>query len=446
MTDRVLLVDDEAAVRAALAQTMDLAGIDATLAATGEEALATLDADWPGAVVTDMRMPGLSGLDLLAKARALDPDIPVVILTGQGDVPMAVSAMSEGAYDFLEKPCPPDRLVEIVRHACEKRRLVLENRRLRDRLELAEAGALAGDILGEAAATRDYRARLIRVAEAGLDVLILGETGAGKELAARAIHARSDRAAGPFVAVNCGALSPDLAASELFGHEKGAFTGALARRIGKFEHANGGAIFLDEIESMPRDLQVRLLRILQERELERLGANQPVALDIRVIAASKADLKSEAAAGRFREDLFYRLDASRIRVPPLRERLEDAPLLFRAFVEAAAARRGAPAPEIGADVSMRLAAHDWPGNVRELKNAAERYAMGLGLQLDPDAAAAPPKGLAAQMEAFERAALSQALRSARGVAATASAALGLPRKTFYDKLARHGLRADDFRG
>jgi two-component system C4-dicarboxylate transport response regulator DctD len=444
MTDCVLLVDDEAAVRTALAQTMDLADIDATLAATGEEALATLSADWPGAVVTDMRMPGLSGLDLLAKVRDLDPDIPVVILTGQGDVPMAVKAMTEGAYDFLEKPCPPDRLVEIVRHACEKRRLVLENRALRDRLELAEAGALAGNILGEAAATRDYRARLIRVAEAGLDVLILGETGAGKELAARAIHARSDRAAGPFVAVNCGALPPELAASELLGHEKGAFTGALARRIGKFEHANGGAIFLDEIESMPRDLQVRLLRILQERELERLGANTPVALDIRVIAASKADLKAEAAAGRFREDLFYRLDASRLRVPPLRERLEDAPLLFRAFVEAAAARRGSAPPEIGPELAMRLAAHDWPGNVRELKNAAERYAMGLGLQLDADTDPAP-KGLAEQVEAFERAALAEALRHAAGNAAEASAALGLPRKTFYDKLTRHGLRAEDFR-
>ena len=449
---RVLLVDDEKDLRDALAQTLDLAGIDAVAAASVDEALALLSPDWTGPVIADMRMPGKGGFDLLEAARALDPDLPVVILTGHGDVPMAVRAMNAGAYDFLEKPCPPARLVEIARRAGEKRRLVLENRRLRARLETAQSGTLEATILGAGAVAEAFRARLERIAAADLDVLILGETGAGKELAARAIHARSERRDGPFVAVNCGALPAEIAGSELFGHEKGAFTGAAARRIGKFEHAEGGTIFLDEIESMPLDLQVKLLRILQERELERLGGNAAIPLDIRVIAATKPDLKTLAEEGKFREDLYYRLDVARIRVPPLRERLEDAPLLFRAFVEAAAARRDRPAPEISAHDLARLGAHDWPGNVRELKNVAERFAMGLGLALGPsgegaeDPAAAPPAGLAAQMEAFERSLLEAALRRAGGRATEAALALELPRKTFYDKLARHGIKPEEFRG
>ena len=448
---RILLVDDEKDLREALSQTLDLAGIYAETASDVPAALALLTQDYPGAVIADMRMPGQDGFALLEAAQALDPDLPVVILTGHGDVPMAVRAMNSGAYDFLEKPCPPARLVEIARRAAEKRRLVLENRRLRARLDSAETGALEAAILGDGAVAQAYRARLERIAAADLDVLILGETGAGKELAARAIHARSDRRAGPFVAVNCGALPAELAGSELFGHEKGAFTGAAVRRIGKFEHAEGGTIFLDEIESMPLDLQVKLLRILQERELERLGGNAPIPLNLRVIAATKPDLKSLAEEGKFREDLYYRLDVARVRVPPLRERLEDAPLLFRAFVAAAAERRGRPAPEIPEHDLARLSAHDWPGNVRELKNVAERFAMGLGLQLGPTGEAAEdpaeaPKGLAAQLEAFERSLLEAALRRAEGRATEAAAALELPRKTFYDKLARHGLKPEDFRG
>lgn len=447
---RILLVDDEADLRAALTQTLDLADIQAEAAPDAAAALARLTPDFPGAVIADMRMPGRSGLDLLVAIRAMDPDLPVVILTGHGDVPMAVQAMNAGAYDFLEKPCPPERLVEVARRAAEKRRLVLENRRLRARLDSAETGTLEAAILGESAVAAAYRARLERVAQTDLDVLILGETGAGKELAARAIHARSERAKGPFVAVNCGALPAELAGSELFGHEKGAFTGAAVRRIGKFEHANGGVIFLDEIESMPLDLQIKLLRVLQERELERLGGNEAIPLDVRVIAATKPDLKTLAEQGKFREDLYYRLDVARIRTPSLRERLADAPLLFRAFVDAAAARRGAEAPIPDPAELARLASHDWPGNVRELKNVAERYAMGLGLQFGPSGAdldpeAGPAKSLHAQLEAFERALLVSALKRAGGRVTEACAALDLPRKTFYDKLARHGLKADAFR-
>lgn len=449
---RILLVDDEADLRAALTQTLDLAGIYAEAAPDAAAAMAMLTRDFPGAVIADMRMPGETGLELLNAIRAMDPDLPVVILTGHGDVPMAVQAMNAGAYDFLEKPCLPERLVETARRAAEKRRLVLDNRALRARLDAAETGTLEATIIGESAVAAAYRARLERVAKTDLDVLILGETGAGKELAARAIHARSERANGPFVAVNCGALPAELAGSELFGHERGAFTGASARRIGKFEHANGGVIFLDEIESMPLDLQIKLLRVLQERELERLGGNEAIALDVRVIAATKPDLKALAEQGKFREDLYYRLDVARIRTPSLRERLADAPLLFRAFVDAAAARRGVapPTPE-PADLA-RLSSHDWPGNVRELKNVAERFAMGLGLQFGASGAEPEPpqpaasESLQAQIEAFERALLAAALRRTGGRVTEACVALDLPRKTFYDKLARHGLRADAFRG
>ncbi|MDT8343876.1 MAG: sigma-54 dependent transcriptional regulator, partial [Thermohalobaculum sp.] len=255
----ILLVEDDAAVRAALAQTLDLADIAVETAASAEGALARLSRDWPGAVISDVRMPGKDGLALLDAAIAMDPELPVVMLTGEGDIPMAVRAMNAGAYDFLEKPCPPQRLIEVARRACHTRTLVIENRALK-----AALGAGTPQLIGESPAAARLRERIDKIAATGIDVLILGETGAGKEVAAHRLHARSPRAAGPFVAVNCGALSPELAGSELFGHEKGAFTGATAQRIGRFEQAAGGTIFLDEIESMPLDLQVRLLRVLQE--------------------------------------------------------------------------------------------------------------------------------------------------------------------------------------
>ena len=445
MNDRALLVDDEAAVRTALVQTFEIARIDASAVASVDEALALIDRDWPGAVVTDMRMPRRTGADLLDAVQEIDPAIPVIVLTGQGDIPMAVKAMNAGAYDFLEKPCEPDRLVEVVRRACEKRRLVCENRALRKQLERAD-GAGTPDILGQAPATLAYRETLARIAATDLDVLVLGETGAGKELAARALHHQSERSSGPFVAVNCGALPADLAGSELFGHEKGAFTGATTRRIGKFEHADSGTILLDEIESMPLDLQVKLLRILQERELERLGGNAAVPLDIRVVAASKADLRDEVQAGRFREDLFFRLDVARVRIPSMRERVDDAPLLFRAFVNAVAIQRQVEAPLVTPTEDAVLLAHDWPGNVRELKNAAERFAMGLGLRIgDGNGSDPSDTGLNARMEVYEKAVIEAALREAGGRVAEACDVLNIPRKTLYDKLKRHGLAADRFR-
>lgn len=437
---RVLLVDDEAAVRAALAQTLDLADIAVEAVGGVAAAMKAMLRERPGVVITDMRMGDGDGFQVLEMVRAEDPDMPVIVLTGHGDVPMAVKAMNGGAYDFIEKPASAGRLVEIVRRALAMRELVLENRTLRSRLAELDRGA-DELILGDAPASRNYRDRLHAVAAAEADVLVLGETGSGKEGAARAIHALSDRREGPFVAVNCGALPPEIAASELFGHEAGAFTGATARRVGRFEQANGGVIFLDEIESMPLDLQVRLLRVVQEREVERLGASGATALDIRLVAATKVDLRAEASEGRFREDLYYRLDVARVSVPPLRARLQDAPLLFAAFLDQAARRRGRPGPDMTPAIAAAVQAHDWPGNVRELKNAAERFAQGLGLSIgearnEPQASGAT---LTEQMDAYERAVIEQALAAASGRVAVAAEALGLPRKTLYDKLTRLGI-------
>ncbi len=443
---RVLLVDDETAVRDALAQTLDLAEIAVEKADSMAAALKAVRAEAPGAVVSDVRMPGGDGFELLAALRREDADLPVILLTGHGDVPMAVKAMGAGAYDFLEKPAAPGRLVEIIRRALDKRRLVVENRTLREKLADMDRGA-DEMILGDAPASLIYRDRLAAIARAEADVLIEGETGVGKEGAARAIHAWSDRANGPFVAVNCGALPPEIAASELFGHEAGAFTGAQGKRIGRFEQADGGVIFLDEIETMPIDLQIRLLRVLQEREVERLGASKPTPLNIRIIAATKENLRGLASEGRFREDLYYRLDVARLTVPPLRDRASDAPLLFAAFLDQAEARRGKPSPTMSPDIAALLTAHNWPGNVRELKNAAERFAQGLGLQIGDelfDSAGADPS-LAAQVEAFERRVIIAALQAAEGRVSKAAEALRLPRKTLYDKLARHGLDGRQYR-
>ena len=443
---RVLLVDDEAAVRDALAQTLDLAEVAVETTNDLAGALKAVRAEAPGVVITDIRMPGGDGFELLAALQNEDSEMPVILLTGHGDVPMAVKAMGAGAYDFLEKPADPSRLVEIVRRALDKRRLVVENRTLREKLADLDRGA-DELILGDAPASLTYRDRLTAIAGAEADVLVEGETGAGKEGAARAIHAWSDRSDGPFVAVNCGALPPEIAASELFGHEVGAFTSALCKRIGRFEQANGGIIFLDEIETMPADLQIRLLRVLQEREVERLGASKATPLNIRVIAATKENLRALANEGRFREDLYYRLDVARLRVPPLRDRPSDAPLLFAAFLDQAEGRRGKPSPPMSPEIGALLSAHDWPGNVRELKNAAERYAQGLGLQIGDELIekVGGDPGLAAQVDAFERRVIVVALNSTGGKVAAAAEALRLPRKTLYDKLARHGLDGREYR-
>lgn len=438
-TVQVLLIDDDPHLRQALSQTLDLAGLKVASLGDAKGVADALDPDWPGVVVSDIRMPGIDGLELLRQLHTRDPQLPVLLITGHGDVPLAVQAMRAGAYDFLEKPFASDDLLDSVRRALDLRRLVLENRSLR--LALSDRQQLSARIIGQSAASQRLRDQVGALAATQADVLILGETGAGKEVVARALHDLSSRRDGPFVAINAGALAESVVESELFGHEQGAFTGATKRRIGKFEYANGGTLFLDEIESMSPDVQVKLLRLLQERVVERLGANQLIPLDIRIIAATKEDLRQAADQGRFRADLYYRLNVASLRIPPLRERGEDILLLFRHFAEAASARHGGQPRPLDAGQRATLLAHNWPGNVRELQNAAERFALGLDLALDNSAPEVPLSGggLSEQVEAFEKALIQAELANPHSSMRSLAEALGLPRKTLSDKLRKHNL-------
>ena len=443
----VLLIDDDPEVLDSSRQTLELEGLAVLAVTEAEAALARLGASWPGIVVTDVRMPGMDGFALLDRIRAVDPEVPVVLITGHGDIAMAIRAVREGAYDFIEKPAEPGHLVEVVRRALDHRALVLENRRLR--AQLADGG-LEGRIIGRSPAIERLRAAVANLADAEVDVLLFGETGTGKELVARSLHEAGRRRSGNFVALNCGAMPDSIIESELFGHEPGAFTGAQGRRIGKLEFAAGGTLFLDEIESMPMHLQVKLLRVLQERAIERIGANRTIPLDLRVIAATKVDLLKLSAEGRFREDLYYRLNVVTVPLPPLRERREDVSLLFRHFLDAAATRSRRTAPPLDAATLSRLAAHAWPGNVRELRNVAERVALGLGDGLTPASSALSAAGaveiepLADQIDRIEKQLIEDALARCGGRVGETAERLGITRKTLYLKMRHHGLSRDDF--
>ncbi|WP_409277590.1 sigma-54-dependent transcriptional regulator [Pseudomonas defluvii] len=446
---QVILVDDDPHLRQALSQTLDLAGLKVMSLSDAQGLAQRIEADWPGVVVSDIRMPGIDGLQLLEQLHGQDPELPVLLITGHGDVPLAVQAMRAGAYDFLEKPFASDALLDSVRRALALRRLVLDNRSLR--LALSDRQALSARLVGQSAPMLRLREQIGALAPTRADVLILGETGAGKEVVARALHDLSSRRDGPFVAINAGALAESVVESELFGHESGAFTGAQKRRIGKFEFANGGTLFLDEIESMSLDVQVKLLRLLQERVVERLGGNQQIPLDIRVIAATKEDLRQAADQGRFRADLYYRLNVAPLRIPPLRERGEDILLLFQHFADAASQRHGLPGHTLQPAQRALLMRHAWPGNVRELQNAAERFALGLELALDGDTpseplAANPVLGggnLSEQVEHFERSLIAAELARSHSSLRSLAEALGIPRKTLHDKLRKHGLNFAD---
>ncbi|MFT3973617.1 MAG: sigma-54 dependent transcriptional regulator [Amaricoccus sp.] len=439
----VVFVDDDPDLRRATAQMLKLAGFAVQAFEGGAAALAALATDFPGPVVSDIRMPGMSGLELFERVRAIDPEIPVILVTGHADVDVAVKAVKDGVYDFIAKPFDAARLAGTVARAAEKRRLVLENRRLRE----AAAGVRDdGPLVGETPALARLRDTIRQVADAAVDVLVLGETGSGKEVVAALLHRWSGRS-GNFVALNCGALPETVLESELFGHEAGAFTGAAKRRVGRIEHASGGTLFLDEIESCPPAIQVKLLRVLETREVEPLGTNERRRLDLRVVAATKVDLGDPAARGDFRADLYYRLNVVTLRIPPLRERKADAPLLFALFARRAAERFGRPVPALTPAIRQHLERHDWPGNVRELMHYADRVALGLEADAGAATVGEEPAGTLPELvDRFEAGVIREALARHQGDVRATVEALGVPRKTFYDKLKRHGIVRAEYGG
>jgi two-component system C4-dicarboxylate transport response regulator DctD len=442
---KVLVVEDDPAVRMGSQQALQLAEFEVLAYESAEQIRKHIVPDFAGVLVSDVKLPGMDGLALLRHVMSVDPALPVILVTGHGDISMAVQAIREGAYDFIEKPFSSERLTEVVQRALEKRRLSLEVQSLRQRLENRQG--MEAKILGRSPAIEQLRRQILDLADTSAEVLIVGETGTGKELVARCLHDHSSRRNRNFVAMNCGGLPESLFESEVFGHEAGAFTGATKRRIGKVEHANGGTLFLDEIESTPPGQQVKLLRLLQEREIERLGSNVLIPVDCRVVAAAKQDLKELTRQDRFRSDLYYRLNVVVLELTPLRERREDIPLLFEHFVLQAALRYNRSALILSSAQMRELMAYSWPGNARELRNVADRFILGLlGAKIDPpQLATAEVRPLSEQVDRFERCLIEEELRKHSGRASAASEALGLPKKTLYDKMRRYGLVAEEFR-
>ncbi|WP_071674163.1 sigma-54-dependent transcriptional regulator [Nioella nitratireducens] len=442
-TETILFVDDEDHLRMAAEQTLELADLDVACFADAASALSHVARECPGILVTDIRMPGMDGLDLMGRVLEIDPEFPVILVTGHGDVELAVQSMRDGAYDFLEKPYEPSRLVTSVQRALDKRRLTLENRALRR--QVGRRDVIESRLTGRSEAAVRLREQVRAIAATEADVLIQGATGTGKEVAARALHRASARSDKPFVHINCAALPGDLIESELFGHEAGAFAGATRARYGKFEHARGGAVFLDEIDAMSQPMQAKLLTAIQNRTITRLGSNDPVELDVRFIAASKQDLEAEAAAGNFRPDLLYRLNVVTLRIPDLEDRREDIPRLFTHLVTEAAARYKRPIPDIPGAVLTAVAARRWPGNVRELRNAADRFALGLALDIGTVAGAATTgMSLADRMAEHEKSLIAASLTAHGGSLKDTYEALGLSRKALYEKMQKHGLSREAF--
>lgn len=449
--NKVYIIDDNRAMRVAMVQWFELADYEVSEFTDTGQLLELLDASFSGVLIADVKMPGMDGLELQQRVTRIDKDLPVVLVTGHGDVSMAVEAIRNGTYDFIEKPFEPDHLLDVTRRAVEKRRLVLENRDLHKKL--MGGPDIEQKLIGNSEIMRKLHKEILEVANTDVSVMVTGETGSGKEVVARCLHEYSGRGEGNFVPINCGAIPETIFESELFGHESGAFTGALKRRIGKIEHASGGTLFLDEIGCMPMHLQVKVLRALQEREIERLGANRAIPVDIRVVCASNIDLKQAVAEGIFRSDLYFRLNVIHVHVPPLREREDDIILLFEHFLNKAASTYERDSPAITSTAISKLLSYRWPGNVRELKNAAERYVLSsvpvkerlqtILPQQDMESPG-PAATLADQMKSVERLLIKQALKLHNGNIQSVMTTLDLPRRTLNQKMVNHGLDRKDY--
>jgi two-component system nitrogen regulation response regulator NtrX len=453
MSEHILVVDDEAGVRTSLSGILADEGYHVEVVGSGEDALSALAARRFDLVLLDVWLPGADGLETLERARVADPDLPVVMISGHGTIETAVRAVRLGARDFVEKPLSLEKTLLAVRNALKQRELEAEVRTLKRQLDQRYL------MVGESPIMQALRAEIAQAAPSNGRALIFGENGTGKELVARAIHAQSQRASGPFVEVNCAAIPEELIESELFGHARGAFTGALADRKGKFELADGGTLFLDEIGDMSLKTQAKVLRALQEQRIEPVGGAGSVAVDVRVIAATNKHLEEEIKQGAFRDDLFFRLNVIPFRVPPLRERREDIPRLARHFVEGLSAEHGRRPKPLATEVVEVLARLPWPGNVRELRNIIERLvimtpgdrievahlpeslleALPAGVASEDSDALAEASSLAGAREAFERDFILRKYRECAGNMSRTAVALGVERSNLYRKMKAHGL-------
>jgi DNA-binding NtrC family response regulator len=459
-TGRILVVDDERALRLALKGLLAKEGYQVDTAASGEEALRQIDAGDFHMIITDLSMDGVTGMQVLERARAVDPDAAVIMITAYGSEKIAVQAMKLGAADYLPKPFDNDELRLVVRRLMDTARLKRDHRRL---LEQMQSDYGFGQLIGRSPAMRRVFETIDKVADTDVTVLIRGDSGTGKELVANALHYRSPRRSKPLVKMNCAALNRELVESELFGHERGAFTGAIARREGKFEAADGGSLFLDEVGDMPPETQAKLLRAIQEKEVERVGGNQPIRVDVRLLAATHHDLEAAVAAGRFREDLYYRLHVVELVIPPLTQRREDIPLLVEHFLKDAAVRFARPARPLSDDALRACMAHPWKGNVRELRSRLEQaLLLAPGDTLTPadlfgDAAVPSATAVLADpgepgvsfreakervVEAFERDFLLDALRRHGGNITKAAEEIGMYRQNLQQKLRELGIKTD----
>jgi DNA-binding NtrC family response regulator len=448
MKSRILIVEDEEKLRRVIELQLRSADFEVEQAATAEDGLKL--ADRADLVLTDLRLPGMDGLELLAAIRTQNARTPIVVMTAFGTVETAVEAMKKGAADFLLKPFSIDHLMEVIRKALEVRALRDENRKLRE--ELGHRYEF-DNIIGRSSAMQDIFATIDRVAPSRATVLLAGESGVGKDLIARAIHFHSPRADRPFVKINCTSIPENLMESELFGYEKGAFTGANTTKPGKFEQADTGTAFLDEIGDVPASIQVKLLRVLQEREFERLGSNKTRRIDVRIVAATNQDLRAALEQGTFREDLYYRLNVVPLEIPPLRERREDIPFLAEHFVKRLAVANGSRVESISEAAIAKLLEYHWPGNVRELENVIERsLVLCTGTRLDaadirmdtvPRAMKQHngtdflPAGMT--LDEYEQAIIREALRQAQGNKSQAARLLGLTRNALRYRLSQMGL-------
>ncbi len=454
----VYVVDDDVSMRESVANLLRSAGVAATTFSSAQEFLLACRTELPCCVILDVRLPGLSGLDLQQELARMNIQVPIIFLTGYADVPTSVRAMKSGALEFLTKPFDDEALLAAVQQGIARSRAS----RCKDK-----AGHHAPELVGCSRSFQDVLKRAAAVATSDASVLIIGETGTGKELVARSIHAHSRRSARPLVSVNCGAIQPSLMASELFGHEKGSFTGALQQRLGRFELADGGTIFLDEIGELPLEAQVALLRVLQEREFERVGGNKTIRVDVRVIAATNRDLGAAIAAGTFKSDLFFRLSVFPIRVPPLRERRGDIPLLVEHYLGLRARAAGTPLRKVDEGTMAMLQRYAWPGNIRELQNVIERWAIICGtddismdeswLPRDPTIPESTPTAepgaplppledavnLREHVEELERKLIHQTMADVGGNQSEAARRLGMSRGALLGRLRKYGQVASD---